>query len=347
MPTANEMQRFKVGKVPPSTLLRAVYPYLGRKSRSLLIGPGIGRDATAIRYGNKVLVFSTDPITGTATHIGRHSVHINANDIATVGARPIWYLCTILLPPDADEISLRQIMVDVDNAAKGLGIAVVGGHTEVTPGLTRPIIAGFMIGETTKQGLLSSEGGREGDKVLLTKTAGLEGTAILATDYGNKLKDLEPKTLDRARKFSEQISVVKEALTAARVKGVHAMHDPTEGGVLNVEQTGGAGAHRGSVDDHAGAGHSAVALPDRNGQPHVEVGIGGRAEDPHLARRREHSVLVGHPDLDPVLTHQVAATTAAGARQTGGGAARVLPGLEGVVGPGDRVGFAGMGCGGG
>jgi len=233
MPTANEMQRFKVGKVPPSTLLRAVYPYLGRKSRSLLIGPGIGRDAAAIRYGNKVLVFSTDPITGTATHIGRHSVHINANDIATVGARPIWYLCTILLPPDADEISLRQIMVDVDNAAKGLGIAVVGGHTEVTPGLTRPIIAGFMIGETTKQGLLSSEGGREGDKVLLTKTAGLEGTAILATDYGNKLKDLEPKTLDRARKFSEQISVVKEALTAARVKGVHAMHDPTEGGVLN------------------------------------------------------------------------------------------------------------------
>ena len=233
MPTANEMQRFKVGKVPPSTLLRAVYPYLGRKSRGLLIGPGIGRDAAAIRYGNKVLVFSTDPITGTATHIGRHSVHINANDIATVGARPIWYLCTILLPPDADEISLRQIMVDVDNAAKGLGIAVVGGHTEVTPGLTRPIIAGFMIGETTKQGLLSSEGGREGDKVLLTKTAGLEGTAILATDYGNKLKDLEPKTLDRARKFSEQISVVKEALTAARVKGVHAMHDPTEGGVLN------------------------------------------------------------------------------------------------------------------
>ncbi len=233
MPTARETLRFKVGKVPPSTLLRAVYPYLGRKSRSLLIGPGIGRDAAAIRYGNKVLVFSTDPITGTATHIGRHSVHINANDIATAGARPKWYLCTILLPPDTDEISLRQIMVDVDNAAKGLGIAVVGGHTEVTPGLTRPIIAGFMIGETTKQRLLSSEGGREGDKVLLTKTAGLEGTALLATDYGNKLKDLKPKTLDRARKFSEQISVVKEALTAARVKGVHAMHDPTEGGVLN------------------------------------------------------------------------------------------------------------------
>ncbi len=233
MPTAKGTRRFKVGKVPPSTLLRAVYPYLGRKSRSLLIGPGIGRDAAAIKYGNKVLVFSTDPITGTATHIGRHSVHINANDIATAGARPKWYLCTILLPPDTDEISLRQIMADVDNAAKSLGITVVGGHTEVTPGLTRPIIGGFMIGETTKQRLLSSEGGREGDKVLLTKTAGLEGTAILATDYANKLKDLEPKTLDGARKFSEQISIVKEALTATRVKGVHAMHDPTEGGVLN------------------------------------------------------------------------------------------------------------------
>src|SRR3972149_9255618 len=122
MPTAKEMLRFKVGKVPPSTLLRAVYPFLGRKSRSLLIGPGIGRDAAAIGYGKKVLVFSTDPITGTATHIGRHSVHINANDIATAGARPIWYLCTILLPPNADEISLRQLMAGVEDAGTGLGV---------------------------------------------------------------------------------------------------------------------------------------------------------------------------------------------------------------------------------
>ncbi len=233
MPPVKEPPRFEIGKVPPPVLLRAVYPFLGRKSPSLLIGPGIGRDVAAIGLGRKVLVLSTDPITGTSTHIGRHSVHINANDIATAGARPSWYLCSILLPPGTDEESLRQMMDEIDWAAKSLGITVVGGHTEVTPGLSRPIIAGFMVGETTRERLLTAEGGREGDRVLLTKSAGLEGTAILASDYVTRLKAVEPRVLDRASEFSDRMSIVKEALIAARIRGVHAMHDPTEGGVLN------------------------------------------------------------------------------------------------------------------
>ena len=233
MPKRRGSTRFQVGKVPPFALQRAVYPYLGRKSRSLLVGPGIGRDAAAIRYGRKVLVFSADPITGTTTHIGSHSVHINANDIATTGARPTWYLCTILLPPGTNEESLRRIMEDMDRAAKGLGIALVGGHTEVTRGLVRPIIAGFMVGETDQDHLLSADGGHEGDTVLLTKTAGLEGTAIIASDHADRLRNLDAETLQRARSFSEQISILKEALRTARIRGVHAMHDPTEGGVLN------------------------------------------------------------------------------------------------------------------
>jgi hydrogenase maturation factor len=233
MPRSTISRRLKVGKVPPSGLLRAVFPYLGLEDRRLLIGPGIGRDFAAVGYGEKVLVFSTDPITGTITGIGRHSVHINANDVATAGARPKWYLCTILLPPKTSEEALRQIMREMDKAAKGLGIAIVGGHAEVTPGLTRPIIVGFMVGETTRDRLLSAEGGRVGDRVLLTKTAGLEGTAILAFEYEDRLKGLKPEIVHRAKKFSDQISVVKEALSASKIRGVHAMHDPTEGGVLN------------------------------------------------------------------------------------------------------------------
>lgn len=226
-------RRFSLGKVPPSSLLRAVYPFLGLRSRRLIIGPGIGRDVAAISYGKSVLVFSTDPITGTATRVGRHSVHINANDIATAGARPKWYLCTILLPPNTSEESLRQIMQDIDKAARSLGISVVGGHTEVTPLLKQPLIAGFMVGETTERRLVSAERGREGDRILFTKTAGLEGTGILASDHASKLKGLGPGILARARRFSDQISVVKEALEASKASGVHAMHDPTEGGVLN------------------------------------------------------------------------------------------------------------------
>ncbi len=226
-------RRLRIGKVPPATLLKRVYPFLGRRTTSLLMGPGVGRDSAAIRYGNKVLVFSTDPITGTATGIGERSVVINANDIATAGARPLWYLCTILLPPGTGEAALERVMTGIDRAARTLGITVVGGHTEVTAGLTRPIIAGFMVGESRAKRVLSSEGGREGDLVLLTKTAGLEGTSIIVSDYGERLRKLPAKTLGRARSYSKQMSVVSEALRAARVRGVHAMHDPTEGGVLN------------------------------------------------------------------------------------------------------------------
>ncbi len=198
-----------------------------------MVRPGIGRDAAIIKYRGRVLVFSTDPITGTPTHIGAHSVIINANDVATTGAKPTWYLCTLLLPPGTRESSLRQVMMEIDQAARGLGIAVVGGHTEVTWGLSRPVIAGFMVGESTKDRVLSVEGGREGDTILLTRTAGLEGTAILASDYPERLKKIPERTLEKARGFSNRISVVGEALRVARVAGVHALHDPTEGGVLN------------------------------------------------------------------------------------------------------------------
>ena len=229
----NQLAVLLPGKVPPSWLVRAVFPYLGQRSRRILIPPGIGRDAAAILYRNKVLVFSTDPITGTATHIGAHSVIINANDIATTGARPLWYLCTLLLPAGMNERTLRQIMKENHETSKSMGISVIGGHSEATHGLTRPIIAGFMVGEAHRGKLLMSGAGREGDRILLTKTAGLEGTAILATQDLSRLRGIPEGVLQRAKKLFGQLSLVKEALALANMEGVHAMHDPTEGGVLN------------------------------------------------------------------------------------------------------------------
>jgi hydrogenase maturation factor len=226
--------RFAVGKIPPEALLRAVYTNLGKRDKRVLVGPGIGRDSAAVRQNGTVLVFTADPITGTPSHIGQHSVEINANDIATTGARPKWYLCTILLPVGAREDSLQEITREIHETAKRLGITVVGGHTEATPGLDRPIISGFMVGETRGR-VLSSEGGKLGDRILLTKTAGLEGTAILARDRASllKKKGVPEGLLKLARGYQEQISVVEEALLTAKLKGVHALHDPTEGGVLN------------------------------------------------------------------------------------------------------------------
>jgi len=226
--------RFTAGKFPPETLLRTVYTNLGRRDKRVLVGPGIGRDSAAVKQNGTVLVFTADPITGTPSHIGQHSVEINANDIATTGARPKWYLCTILLPIGTREKALKEISREIHDTAKRLGITVVGGHTEATPGIDRPIISGFMIGETRGR-ILSAEDGRPGDRILLTKTAGLEGTAILARDKATLLrkKAVPDKLLKLARSYQEQISVVKEALLTAKLRGVHALHDPTEGGVLN------------------------------------------------------------------------------------------------------------------
>ena len=226
--------RFAAGKIPAETLVRAVYNNLGKGDKRVLIGPGIGRDSAVVKQNGAILVFTADPITGTPSHIGQHSVEINANDIATAGARPKWYLCTILLPVGTREDSLREITREIHETAKRLGITVVGGHTEATSGLDRPIISGFMVGETRGR-VLSAENGRPGDRILLTKTAGLEGTAILARDQATilKKKGVPEGLLKLARSYQQQISVVEEALLASKLRGVHALHDPTEGGVLN------------------------------------------------------------------------------------------------------------------
>src|SRR5436309_1317756 len=226
--------RFAAGKIPPEILMRTVYTNVGRRDKRILVGPGIGRDSAAVKQNGTVLVFTADPITGTPSQIGQHSVEINANDIATTGARPKWYLCTILLPIGTRENSLKEIARGIHDTAKRLGITVLGGHTEATPRLDRPIISGFMVGETRGR-VLSAENGRPGDRILLTKTAGLEGTAILARDQATilKKKGVPEGLLKLAKGYQTQISVVEEALVAAKLKGVHALHDPTEGGVLN------------------------------------------------------------------------------------------------------------------
>ena len=198
----------------------------------MILGPGIGRDFAAIRY-DRLLVVTTDPVTGTSRKIGAHSVYINANDIATAGAKPVWYLCTILLPPGTNEQELAEIMEGIDTACRKLGVTLASGHTEATIGLDRPIIVGFMIGERRGR-LLRSEDVRIGDMILMTKTAGIEGAAILASDYEKRLRGIPARVLSRASAFSSQLSILKEAQIVSKSRGVRVIHDPTEGGVLNA-----------------------------------------------------------------------------------------------------------------
>ena len=171
------MPRFETGKIPSDALVRNVFGYRGAKDPSVILGSSIGEDAALVSLGNKILVLKTDPVTGASTDMGWLSVHINANDIACRGAKPRWFLCDLLLPEKSDSGLVDRIMSQVDRAATQLNVSIVGGHTEVTPGLKRPIIVGYMVGVVEKGKFVTSSRAKPGDHVIMTKSAGIEGTA--------------------------------------------------------------------------------------------------------------------------------------------------------------------------
>jgi len=199
----------------------------------VILGSSIGEDAALVSFGDKILVMTTDPVTGTTSDLGWLSVHINANDVACRGAKPRWFLCDLLLPERSNVNLVDSIMRQVDLAAKRLGVAVVGGHTEVTPGLNRPIIVGYMVGIADRKKFVTSSHARPGDDIIMTKSAGIEGTAVLAADFSQRIRSkLGNRLLSRARGLRQLISVVDDAMIAVQTGGVHAMHDPTEGGLI-------------------------------------------------------------------------------------------------------------------
>ncbi|MFQ6089801.1 MAG: AIR synthase family protein, partial [Candidatus Methanofastidiosia archaeon] len=218
----------KTGKLDPKKLPALVFKYLGTKTDSVIVGPSVGEDAAVLDFGDKKLIVSSDPITGAAQEIGFYAININANDVSVMGAIPKYFLPVILLSENSSEKALEKIMRDMDFEAKGLGISIVGGHTEVTPELENIVIVGTMLGITDR--IITSSGAEVGNRIILTKGAGIEGTSILARDKYNVLKDvIDEETLEDAKDFLKRLSVVKEALISKRF--ATAMHDATEGGV--------------------------------------------------------------------------------------------------------------------
>jgi hydrogenase maturation factor len=181
-------------------------------------------------------VVATDPITFATERIGWYAVHINANDVAVLGARPLWFSVVLLLPERAATPQMVEtIMADVQAACDELGVTVCGGHTEITHGIDRPIVVGQMIGEVAPARLVDKTRIQEGDQILLTRGVAIEGTAILARERADRLSThVDRGLLERAGQLlvDPGISVVDAALAAAAAgDDVHAMHDPTEGGL--------------------------------------------------------------------------------------------------------------------
>ncbi|QIA26140.1 AIR synthase [Thermaerobacter sp. PB12/4term] len=223
------------GKLPAALLEKLVLPRTGMQRREVVLAAAPGEDAAALDLGGDLCVAASDPITGAGHHAGWLAVHVNCNDVAATGAEPVAVLLTILLPPGAPQAMLEELMAGAHAAAREVGCQIAGGHTEVTPGLAQPLVVATALGRTPPAGLMPSGGARPGDVLLLTKWAGLEGTAILAADCRQALRDrgvAEP-VLEAAAGLGRWLSIVPEARVAAR-RGAHAMHDVTEGGVLGA-----------------------------------------------------------------------------------------------------------------
>jgi len=222
------------GKLDPKFLSKLLTSYT-TIDETVVIGPGIGVDATVIDQGNFYLIAKTDPITFVTENIGYYAVNINANDIACMGGIPRWFLATILLP----ELRTTRDVVDsifsqINSACKELDILFCGGHTEVTFGIDRPIVVGQMLGVVDKDSLINSLKAAPGDDILLTRGIAIEATSIIAREQNEKLCEIYSDDLvEKCKNFiyDPGISVLKDARLAVQVGGVHAMHDPTEGGL--------------------------------------------------------------------------------------------------------------------
>src|SRR3989304_6540358 len=228
------MNYFPIGKLD-YRLLEKLLTLNPIKDPKVIVGPRIGEDAAVIDFGEKYLVAKTDPITFTTHRIGWYSVNVNANDIAAMGATPKWFLATLLLPEKRTNKKLvTQIFNDIIKSTQALNITLCGGHTEISGKIDRPIVVGHMLGEVDKDKLVVNTNARPGDDILLTKGIAIEGTAIIAREKTSGLrKEFGEKFVKRAQAFINNpgLSVVKDALLANKAACIHAMHDPTEGGL--------------------------------------------------------------------------------------------------------------------
>ena len=220
--------------MPNELLEKIVFNNISLKRDEVLVRASIGEDTAVIDLGDNLCVLSTDPITGATKGLGALAIHVSCNDAATKGAEPVGILLTILCPDGTEEEELELIMTEAGNAAKEVNVEIIGGHTEITDAVNRLVLSTTVIAKMKREDLHSYETIEPGDKVVLSKWIGLEGTHILASELKDKLKDnFTEAEIQEAMDLGEHLSVVKEGLIAKDF-GVKYMHDVTEGGIYGA-----------------------------------------------------------------------------------------------------------------
>ncbi|MGB9628731.1 MAG: AIR synthase family protein [Thermodesulfobacteriota bacterium] len=229
----------KTGKLEIGLLKRLLNRYTILNSQ-VVVGPKIGEDAAVLSLGkssDRYWVLTSDPITFTTEEIGYYGVVVNMNDIATRGAIPKWFLATLLFPEEVEPKGIEKIFRQIHQTCQKFHISFIGGHTEITPGIDKPILSGHMVGEVKKGKLVRTSGARAGDLLLLVKGICIEGTSIIAREREHQLlkKGISPSIIERAKRFifNPGIDVLQSAQIACESASIHSMHDPTEGGLIN------------------------------------------------------------------------------------------------------------------
>ncbi len=223
-----------VGKLDSDVLKRIVIDKIKYKNEDVKIRAGVGEDCAVVGYGDYDCVISTDPITSSINDVGRLSIHISCNDIASNGVQPIAITLAVMLPKGTTEEDVDKIMAQAAKSAEEVGVEIVGGHTEITEAVNQPVIVSTAFGKAVANESQSAADMRAGDVILMTKQAGLEGTGIICSDYEEELsKILSADELAHGKAMLDDVSVVKEGVIAGKI-GTHGMHDVTEGGILGA-----------------------------------------------------------------------------------------------------------------
>lgn len=223
-----------VGKLDSDVLKEIVFEKITFRRDEIITRPGIGEDCAAIDFGQYECVVSTDPITAAVSDIGRLSIHISCNDVASNGIEPLGILLTVLLPVGTTTGDVERIMADAARAAELCKVEIVGGHTEITLAVIKPVIVSTAIGRAVRGTSASAKDMKPGDFIYMTKTAGIEGTGIIACDFEEELLGImNSDELEEAKSLLDWVNVIPEGLIGGSV-GTSGMHDITEGGILGA-----------------------------------------------------------------------------------------------------------------
>jgi hydrogenase maturation factor len=235
------------GKLP-NDLLREFLDQIIFEDPAVIVNPGVGEDIAAVDiHREEVLVLKSDPITFATDAIGRYLVLVNANDIATSGARPRWLLTTLMFPSGVTPAEIKQVVSDLERFCHKWDITLCGGHTEITDAVNRPVVAGMMAGTVARSALIEKGRMGAGDSILVTKAAAVEGTAIIAREFEERLRScgMDQAAIESCKRFLDRIAIIPEARIAAASPATTAMHDVTEGGIATaLEELSIAGGHR-------------------------------------------------------------------------------------------------------